>query len=106
MSHCREKLIILSHDGKTLSLTGWANYLGISRQTLHARLKKYRNNLERVLISGLKKRGRPFQPDTQSIPKIDGLAEILKEKISTIQVHFSPQELQRIQEIKRRKLTQ
>jgi hypothetical protein len=100
MSHTLETRIILTHDGRTDSLTGWANYLGISRQTLHARLQKYPNNLDKVLISGTKKLGRPTQSATQSIPKLDGLKEILGSAYDNIGVRFSSMEMSRLQKIK------
>lgn len=102
MSRSAEHAIILTHDGKTDTLSGWANYLGISRQTLFARLKTYgRDNLDLVLISGRKKKGRHAK--ATSLAKLDGLAEIIASARGEISVDFSNAELERLQAIKQRR---
>lgn len=97
--------IVLTHDGETRTLTGWANRLGVSRQTLFARLKTYgAQDLDRVLISGTKKKGRGSS--VTSIPKLDGLSEVIASIVEQIPVSFSSAELDRLQEIKRRRRNQ
>lgn len=93
--------IAITHDGQTQSLTAWAHALGVSRQTLHARLQRYPDDLDRVLISGKKGVGRSIN----TIPKLDGLTEIINETYSEIQVEFSSGELERIRRIKAQRVT-
>lgn len=95
--------ILLTHDGETRTLTGWANRLGVSRQTLFARLKTYgTRDLDKVLISGTKKRGRGSS--ITYIPKLDGLSEVLASVREEIPVSFSNAELERIQKVKSRRM--
>lgn len=93
--------IYFSHDGITDSLTGWSNTLGISRQTLFARYRKYGNDMNKVLISGVKRVGR--KSNMEIIPKVDGLKEILEE--NNIEVTLSAEENERLQKIRNAKNT-
>lgn len=96
-------LLSITFDGRTDTIRGWATHLGISVQTLHARLQKYPDNLDRVLISGTKKLGRPTQSATQSIPKLDGLAEVIGGAYAELGVKFSSAEASRLAAIKARR---
>jgi len=46
--------VILSNNGKTMSLCQWAKYLGMSKQALWARIHSCRWTVERALTEGVK----------------------------------------------------
>lgn len=49
---------LVTFDGKTMSITGWAEYLGISAHTLWQRITRYKIPLEKALVGGLLKTGK------------------------------------------------
>ena len=48
-SNNRRNTITLTHDGKTMALTDWADYLGINRHTLYSRIVKSNWSTEKTL---------------------------------------------------------
>lgn len=92
----------ITFGGVTDSCAGWAKRLGISRQALHNRLKKY--PAETAIFMG-KKCGAERRQNGVSrlnLPKLDGLSEILHERAHEFSDILTDAERKRLDAIKAR----
>lgn len=48
----RRSNVILTHEGRSMTMAAWAEYLGIGKDTLHRRLRTYKMDLAKVLTAG------------------------------------------------------
>ena len=93
---------IIVHNGITDSLSGWATRLGISKQAMHSRLKRlpFHKAMD-------KNCGRNHLIKKHSKKRVEGkvmeLVDIVYQARNEIEANFTQKELNKIEEIKRRR---